>query len=95
MADDNIVLRHIVAKIVFPGGSDRQESTILERNTSVSDREALEQSYWHSNCPFTVDKLSAHPDPFPKLRGGFRILCKGGPEFCARVSAPRKIRISH
>ena len=62
MAHDNAVLRHIVAKIVFPGGSDRQETTILERNTSFSDRETLEQSCWHSNCPFTVDKLSTHPD---------------------------------
>jgi len=62
VAHDNAVLRHIVAKIVFPGGSDRQETTILERNTSFSDRETLEQSYWHSNFPFTVDKLSTHPD---------------------------------
>ena len=35
--------------------------TILERNTSFSDKETLEQSYWHSNFPFTVDKLSTHP----------------------------------
>ena len=47
---------------VFPGGSDHKGMTILERNTSFSDRETLEQSWWHSNCPFTVDKLSTHPD---------------------------------
>jgi len=54
VAHDNAVLRHIVTKIVFPGGSDRQETMILERNTSFSDRETLEQSYWHSNLPFHV-----------------------------------------
>ena len=62
MAHDNTVLRHFVAKIVFPAGSNHQGTTILERNTSFSDRETLEQSWWHSNCPFTVDKLSTHPD---------------------------------
>ena len=64
VAHNNAVLRHFVAKTVFPRGSDRQETTILERNTSFSDRETLEQSCWHSNCPFTVDKLSTHPDRF-------------------------------
>ena len=62
MAHDNAVLRHFIAKMVFPGGSDHQETTILEINTFVSDRETLEQPCWHSNCPFTVVKLSKHPD---------------------------------
>jgi len=62
VAHNNAVLRHFVAKIVFPRGSDRKGTTILERNTSFSDRETVEQSCWHSNCPFTVDKLLAHPD---------------------------------
>ena len=35
---------------------------ILERNTSFCNRETLEQSYWHSNCPFMIDKFSTHPD---------------------------------
>ena len=60
MVRDNAILRHIIAKIVLPGGSDCQEMMVLERNTSFSDRETPEQSYWHSN--FTVDKLSTHPD---------------------------------
>ena len=59
MGHNNAVLRHFVAKI---WGSDRQGTTILERNTSFSDRETLEQPCWHSNCPFAVDKLSKHPD---------------------------------
>ena len=62
MAHDNAVLRQIIAKVVFSGGSDRLETTILERNTPFSDRETRERSYWHSNFPFTVDKLSTHPD---------------------------------
>ena len=62
MAHDVVVLRYFIAKIVFPGGSNHQETTILERNTFFSDRVTLEQSCWHSNCPFTVDKLSTHPD---------------------------------
>ena len=49
------VLRHFIAKI---WDSDRQGTTILERNTSFSNRETLEQSCWHSNCPFMVEKLS-------------------------------------
>ena len=40
VAHDNAVLRHIVAKIIFPGGSDRQETTILERNTSQRQRDS-------------------------------------------------------
>ena len=59
MVHDNAVLRHFVAK---NWGFDRQGVTILERNPSFSNRETLEQSCWHSNCPFTVDKLSTHPD---------------------------------
>ena len=51
---DNAILRYFVAKI---WGSDRQGTTILERNTSFSDRETLEQPCWQSNCPFTVDKF--------------------------------------
>ena len=49
MAHDNAVLRQIIAKVVFSGGSDRLETTILERNTPFSDRETRERSYWHSN----------------------------------------------
>jgi len=59
VAHDNTVLRHFVAKI---WGSNCQGTTILERNTSFSNRKTLEHSCWHSNCPFTVDKLSTHPD---------------------------------
>ena len=44
VADDNAILRHFVVKIVFPRGSDRQETMILERNTSFNSRETLEQS---------------------------------------------------
>ena len=62
VAQDNAILRHFVAKMVFLGGSDHQETTILEKNTSFSDRETLDQSCWHSNGPFMVDKLSTHPD---------------------------------
>ena len=40
VAHDNAVLGHIAAKIVFPGGSDRQETTILERNTCFRDRDS-------------------------------------------------------
>ena len=59
VAHDNAILRHFVAKMVFPGGSDRQETTILEINTCVSDKETLEQSCWHLICPF---ELSSHPN---------------------------------
>jgi len=59
VAHDNAFLRHFLAKMVFAGGSDCQETTILEINTSVSDKETLEQSCWHLNCPF---KLSTNPD---------------------------------
>ena len=38
MAHDNAVARHFVAKVVFPRGSNRPETTILERNASFSDR---------------------------------------------------------
>jgi len=61
VAHDNAVPRHIVAKVVFLGSSDRKETTILEGNTSFSDRETLEQSYWHSNFPFTLTSFQRIP----------------------------------
>ena len=54
MAYDNAVLRHFVAKIVFLGGFDRQGKKTLES----SDKEILEQSYWHSNFLLPVVKLT-------------------------------------
>ena len=35
-------------------GSDCQGKKILERKASVSNRETLEQSYWHSNFPLSL-----------------------------------------
>jgi len=67
MAQDNAVLRHFVTKIVFLGGFDRQGKKTL----GSSDREILEQSYWHSNFLLPVVKLSNTSSPFFKLMTAF------------------------
>ena len=66
MADNNAILR-LHCKVCL-GGSDRQGKKILERKTSVSDKETLEQyketleQYWHflAGCQAHKLILSVH-----------------------------------
>ena len=50
-----------VILFVFLRGSDHK-GKILERKTSVSIRETLEQTHYHSNFPLPVSSSQTHPD---------------------------------
>ena len=68
MADIITFLRQLIVKYVFLGGSDRQGKKILERKTSVSNKEILEQyeetleQYWHflAGCQAHKHILTVH-----------------------------------
>ena len=63
-------LRHNICKKTTLSSSEVQDhrgKKILERKTSFSDRETLEQTYWHSNFPLSVVKLSNTSQTFMKL----------------------------
>ena len=68
---DMIIYEYYIAKVVFFRGSDCQGKKDPRKKKSFSNRETLEQSYWHSNFPLSVVKLLNISQPFMKVLTDF------------------------
>jgi len=91
VAHNNVVLRHFVAKIVFPGGSDRQGTTVLERKP-LSATERLWSNLagiqtFHSQLTSSQHIPTVCETPDSLLASWFQSCVAWSPVYCLNCSA--------